>query len=36
VKNYVFNLLMKLRMHRSTEAAVYAARLAERRGQRAD
>ncbi len=34
VKNYVSNLLMKLGMHRRTEAAVYAARLAERRGQR--
>jgi two-component system, NarL family, response regulator DevR len=33
VKNYVSNLLMKLGMHRRTEAAVYAARLAERRGQ---
>jgi DNA-binding NarL/FixJ family response regulator len=31
VKNYVSNLLMKLGMHRRTEAAVYAARLAERR-----
>jgi DNA-binding NarL/FixJ family response regulator len=36
VKNYVSNLLMKLGMHRRTEAAVYAARLAERRGQRSD
>jgi two-component system, NarL family, response regulator DevR len=34
VKNYVSNLLMKLGMHRRTEAAVYAARLAERRGQK--
>jgi two-component system, NarL family, response regulator DevR len=33
VKNYVSNLLMKLGMHRRTEAAVYAARLAERRGR---
>ncbi len=31
VKNYVSNLLMKLGMHRRTEAAVYAARQAERR-----
>ena len=31
VKNYVSNLLAKLGMHRRTEAAVYAARLAERR-----
>ena len=31
VKNYVSNLLTKLGMHRRTEAAVYAARLAERR-----
>jgi two-component system, NarL family, response regulator DevR len=31
VKNYVSNLLLKLGMHRRTEAAVYAARLAERR-----
>jgi two-component system, NarL family, response regulator DevR len=31
VKNYVSNLLMKLGMERRTEAAVYAARLAERR-----
>src|SRR4029079_15575856 len=31
VKNYVSNLLMKLGMHRRTEAAVYAARLAERK-----
>ncbi|HET6951725.1 MAG TPA: response regulator transcription factor [Acidimicrobiales bacterium] len=33
VKNYVSNLLMKLGMHRRTEAAVYAARLADRRGR---
>lgn len=32
VKNYVSNLLMKLGMERRTEAAVFAARLAERRG----
>jgi two-component system, NarL family, response regulator DevR len=31
VKNYVSNLLVKLGMHRRTEAAVYAARLNERR-----
>jgi two-component system response regulator DevR len=31
VKNYVSNLLTKLGMHRRTEAAVYAARMAERR-----
>ncbi|HXH58161.1 response regulator transcription factor [Iamia sp.] len=31
VKNYVSNLLAKLGMHRRTEAAVYAARLADRR-----
>jgi DNA-binding NarL/FixJ family response regulator len=31
VKNYVSNLLMKLGMHRRTEAAVYGARLADRR-----
>jgi DNA-binding NarL/FixJ family response regulator len=31
VKNYVSNLLTKLGMHRRTEAAVYATRLAERR-----
>ena len=36
VKNYVTNLLMKLGMHRRTEAAVYAARLAERRHRRTD
>jgi two-component system, NarL family, response regulator DevR len=33
IKNYVSNLLMKLGMDRRTEAAVYAARLAERRGR---
>jgi len=33
VKNYVSNLLMKMGMERRTEAAVYAARLAERRRQ---
>jgi DNA-binding NarL/FixJ family response regulator len=31
IKNYVSNLLTKLGMHRRTEAAVYAARVAERR-----
>jgi DNA-binding NarL/FixJ family response regulator len=31
VKNYVSNLLSKLGMHRRTEAAAYAARLAERK-----
>jgi two-component system response regulator DevR len=31
VKNYVSNLLAKMGMSRRTEAAVYAARLAERR-----
>ena len=31
VKNYVSNLLAKLGMSRRTEAAVYAARLADRR-----
>ena len=36
VKNYVSNLLSKLGMHRRTEAAVYAARLAERRNHRSD
>jgi two-component system, NarL family, response regulator DevR len=36
VKNYVSNLLMKLGMHRRTEAAVYAARMAERRDRRSD
>jgi DNA-binding NarL/FixJ family response regulator len=30
IKNYVSNLLMKLGMHRRTEAAVYAARLTQR------
>jgi two-component system response regulator DevR len=34
VKNYVSNLLGKLGMQRRTEAAVYAARLAERRAIR--
>jgi two-component system response regulator DevR len=34
VKNYVSNLLMKLGMHRRTEAAVYAARLAAKRDRR--
>jgi two-component system, NarL family, response regulator DevR len=34
VKNYVSNLLTKLGMHRRTEAAVYAARLSERRRQK--
>ena len=33
VKNYVSNLLAKLGMSRRTEAAVYAARLSERRAQ---
>ena len=33
VKNYVSNLLAKLGMSRRTEAAAYAARLAERRRQ---
>ncbi len=32
VKNYVSNLLSKLGMERRTQAAVYAARLAEQRG----
>jgi two-component system response regulator DevR len=36
VKNYVSNLLTKLGMHRRTEAAVYAARLAERRNRTQD
>ena len=36
VKNYVSNLLAKMGMNRRTEAAVYAARLVERRGQRKD
>ncbi|HEX4906427.1 MAG TPA: LuxR C-terminal-related transcriptional regulator, partial [Acidimicrobiales bacterium] len=31
IKNYVSNLLAKLGMSRRTEAAVYAARIAERR-----
>ena len=31
VKNYVSNVLMKLGMSRRSEAAAYAARLAERR-----
>ena len=34
VKNYVSNLLAKMGMNRRTEAAVYAARLVERRGQK--
>ena len=34
VKNYVSNLLAKLGMERRTQAAVYAARLAEQRGDR--
>ena len=34
VKNYVSNLLSKMGMHHRTEAAVYAARLAERREHR--
>ena len=34
VKNYVSHVLAKLGMERRTEAAAYAARLAERRGQR--
>jgi DNA-binding NarL/FixJ family response regulator len=33
VKNYVSNLLAKLGMHRRTEAAAYAARLAERKNR---
>ena len=33
VKNYVSNLLMKMGMRRRTEAAVYAARVDERRGR---
>jgi DNA-binding NarL/FixJ family response regulator len=36
VKNYVSNLLSKLGMSRRTEAAVYAARLAERRSKPSD
>ena len=35
VKNYVSNMLGKLGMSRRTEAAAYAARLAERRGKQA-
>jgi DNA-binding NarL/FixJ family response regulator len=35
VKNYVSNLLTKLGMERRTQAAVYAARLGEQRGDRA-
>jgi DNA-binding NarL/FixJ family response regulator len=34
IKNYVSNLLMKLGMHGRTEAAVYAARLAQRKADR--
>jgi DNA-binding NarL/FixJ family response regulator len=34
VKNYVSNMLGKLGMSRRTEAAAYAARLSERRGQK--
>lgn len=34
VKNYVSNLLAKLGMHHRTQAAVYAARLAERRANK--
>ena len=33
VKNYMSNLLAKLGMHRRTEAALYAARIRDRRGQ---
>jgi two-component system, NarL family, response regulator DevR len=36
VKNYVSNLLSKMGMSRRTEAAVYAARLAERRANRTE
>ena len=36
VKNYVSNLLSKLGMGHRSEAAAYAARLAERRAQRSD
>jgi DNA-binding NarL/FixJ family response regulator len=36
IKNYVSNLLAKLGMSRRTEAAVYAARLAERRTRPSD
>ena len=35
VKNYVSNLLAKMGMSRRTEAAVYAARLADRDARRA-
>ena len=35
VKNYVSNMLAKLGMHRRTEAAVYAALLADRRAKKA-
>ena len=34
IKNYVSNLLLKLGMHRRTEAAVFAARLEERSERR--
>jgi DNA-binding NarL/FixJ family response regulator len=34
IKNYVSNILTKLGMERRTQAAVYAARLAEQRGER--
>jgi DNA-binding NarL/FixJ family response regulator len=34
VKNYVSNLLSKLGMERRTQAAVYAARLAEQRAEK--
>jgi DNA-binding NarL/FixJ family response regulator len=34
IKNYVSNVLLKLGMHRRTEAAVFAARLDERRARR--
>ena len=36
VKNYVSNLLTKMGMSRRTEAAVYAARLAERKRRSPD
>ena len=36
VKNYVSNLLAKLGMERRTQAATYAARLAERRDRAHD
>jgi two-component system response regulator DevR len=36
VKNYVSNLLAKMGMQRRTEAAVYAARIAERRARTSD